>query len=249
MYIREKSYHRFNYKKGGSFLSTLAMSHWRTEVLGFLFVNLSKIPDLILKGFGKTDDTSNLESTLTSEFYEEDKATPKLVSYTHHEGSNQVNKKNIDYYLIKEAFLETFEFDGLNAATKEFTPAFPEDPNRRYEFPTEALTFWAALAIFFGIPNRPEKASLDEGAVWTGRQTIRNFFGGWNPAKWDLKTDENNIEGKVLLNFILLFVPVKIGIAVFKLVTIPFKTTLNFVKLFTEFLPTLARKTTFTVVS
>ncbi|MBX9586426.1 MAG: ankyrin repeat domain-containing protein [Gammaproteobacteria bacterium] len=244
MYEGEKSYHRLNYKKGGSFFSTLAMAHWRTEVLGFLFVNLNKIPDLLQKGFGKTDDTSNLESSLTSAFYEEDKTTPKLVSYTNREGSTQANKKNVGYFLLKEAFLETYEFDGYDAATKEFTPALPEDPNRRDEFPTEALTFWTALAIFFGIPNRPEKASLDEGAVWTGRQYVRNFFGGWNPAKWDLKTNENNIEGKVLLNFILLFILVKIAIPVFKLVTIPFKTTLNIIKLFTEFLPTLARKIT-----
>ncbi|MBX9586427.1 MAG: ankyrin repeat domain-containing protein [Gammaproteobacteria bacterium] len=243
MYEDQRSRHPLNRQKGGTFYSTLAMSHWQTEVLGFLFVNLNKIPDLIQKGFGKTDDMSNLERTLSSAFYEEDRTAPKLVSYLHREGSNQVNKKNNDYYLIKEAFLETFEFDGYNAATKEFTPGLPEDPIRRYEFPTEALTFWTALAIFFGIPSRPEKACLDEGAVWTGRQFIRNFFGGWNPAQWHFETGENNIEGKVLLNFILLFVPVKIAIAVFKLVSIPFKITLNFIKLLTEFLPALALRT------
>ncbi len=236
MYKGEKSSHRFNYDNGGTFLSTMVTTHWRAEVLGFISVNFNKIPALIQNGFGKTDDTSDLENNLS--------AAPKLISYSELDGSKEVTKKNVDYFLFKEAFLETFEFDGYDITTQEFLPAFPEDPTRKYKFPTQALTFWTAVMIFFGIPSRPEKASLDEGAVWTLRQTIRNFFGGWNPVLYNEDTGEDNIEGKVLVNILLTMIPVKIALGLFKLATIPFKTILNTIKLFTEFLPTIASKKT-----
>lgn len=236
MYKGERSSHRFNYNNGGTFLSTMATSHWRAEVLGFIFVNLNKIPALIQDGFGKTDDTSNLETNLS--------AAPKLITHSELEGTSLATNKNVDYFLFKEAFLETFEFDGYDITTQEFLPAFPEDPKRKYKFPTKALTFWTAVMIFFGIPSRPEKANLDEGAVWTLRQTIRNFFGGWNPVLYNEDTGEDNIEGKVLVNILLTIIPVKIALGLFKLVTIPLKTALNTIKLFTEFLPTIASKKT-----
>ncbi len=144
--------------------------------------------------------------------------------------------------MFKKAFLKTYEFDGYDSISKEYIPAFPDDPNQKYTFNPKDLTFWTVLSIFFGIPSRPEKGSK-EGAIWTWRQTIRNFFGGWNPILFDDKTDEDNIQGKVLLNLILITVlPVKIGIALFKCVTLFFKTALNTLKLFTEFLPLLGYK-------
>ncbi len=146
------------------------------------------------------------------------------------------------HLLVKKAFLETYEFDGYDSTSEEYIPAFPDTPNKKYKFPAKDLTIWTALAIFFGIPNRPEKTNINESAVWTWRQYIRNFFGGWNPIIVNEDTDEDNIEGKVLLNLLLIIIPVKIGVALFKLVTIAPKTALNTIILFTEFLPLFAHK-------
>ncbi len=236
-YKNEYHTHRLNYNYGGYFLSTLATSHWRTEVLGFLYVNLSRIPKLIQQGFSTTDNTQNLALTLTSAFLYKGTGKPKLVSADQHKEKNQNIELGWDYSFIKEAFLETYEFDGYNAATQEFTPAFSEDPNRKYKFPAKFLTFWTALAIFCGIPSRPEKFIYKEGVKWTWRQYVRNFFAGWNPIEYNEESDQYNIEGKVLLNLFL--IPLKFFIGLYKLLSIPFKTALNIIKLFTEFLPTV----------
>lgn len=168
-----------------------------------------------------------------------------LAKSCNQDPDNPLGRKVDDdwYLLFKKVFLKSFEFDGYDSTTKEFIPAFSDTPNQKYKFNPKNLTFWTALAIFFGIPSRPEKGGK-EGAVWTWRQYIRNFFGGWNPILFDDETDEDNIEGKVLLNLMLIIFPVKIAIALYKLVSIIFKTALNTLKLFTEFLPLLAFKIT-----
>ncbi len=248
IYKNELTPHQISYElqindpRFTNFISSPGLLHWKREVLGFLFVNLNRIPSLIEKSFHKTDSIINLTSHLNAAFFEDDKTTPKLITYHKLQRNTKNHCEKNDYFSIKATFLETYEFDGFDSATGEFIPAFPGDTKEKYIFPIQALAFSTALAIFFGLPNRPEKACVDEGAIWTWRQYIRNFFGGWNPIEYNPDTEEYNIEGKILLNLILLITPVKITLALLKLAMIPFKTTINIVKFFTEFLPTLLLK-------
>jgi hypothetical protein len=238
-YALESTSHPFDWDKGGRFLSDRAALHWQAEVLGFLSLNLSRIPDLIAQPFVKESNAvRTLVPALTAIFYEEDQLSPKLITREERTSVNKINTNKFLYF--KEAFLETYEFDGYDTTSTQFTPGLKEADESSFEFSSAFLTPFMAISTFFGLPTRPEKASIDEGALLTVRQIVRNFFGGWNPVKYNAETDESNIEGKVLWNII--FLPIKLLIFLIKIATIPFKIALNTIKLFTEFFPTVIAK-------
>ena len=145
--------------------------------------------------------------------------------------------------VVKEYLVKAYGFDGYNPSTRQVTSADGKTSN------VWGIPFGFIVLSFFGIPNRPESV-IDGIPTFSFMQFLRGFIGGWNPVKETISgkvvvngnvtmyedsfAQKRWTEKKIFLGFLLSF---KILVIVpFKLITIPFKTLLNVVKLVTEVL-------------
>jgi hypothetical protein len=153
--------------------------------------------------------------------------------------------------LLKAALLKTYEFDGYDVTTNEFTTTKGiTEHYRSHSF--NRLMYVAGL---LGLPNRPDdtketsqKLDITGGGApkldtqvnffpkLTPGQFLKNFIGGWR----DL-ADESASKKMRLLQFFV--IPLKGMIFCIKLLTFPLKLLLNVAKFFTEFLPVLIADT------
>lgn len=130
---------------------------------------------------------------------------------------------------LKKVFLETYEFDGYDVSKNTFITA--EGDAQAHEYLSDQITVGLLATSFFGLPNRAEDS--DAGApVLTWKQFGKNIVGGWKSHDKGLSTAQSRSQKLALFT-------VKPVIALFKVVGVLLKTTLNIVKLFTEYLPAL----------
>lgn len=128
------------------------------------------------------------------------------------------------------AFIETYGFDGYKEDTTEIITAEGQrkEDGSHYTYESDDLPLRLALMSFFGIPNRVKYIEdTDNSLVIDGRQVLKNFVGGINDNAGDEKKFWQSVASFTVKPFIFII----------KICLIFFKTPLNTLKLFTEFLP------------
>lgn len=128
---------------------------------------------------------------------------------------------------LKAAWIKTYGFDGYDNSTNKFIDA----KGKTNAFEGQTFKKWLHISHFIGLPSRPNAAFREFPELSKG-QLFKNILGGWKSPWSSLSLAQKGL------------VIVKPLIAVFKILLTPLKLVLNIVKLFTEFLPTLAADAT-----
>lgn len=142
------------------------------------------------------------------------------------------------------AFLMTYEVDGFDFTSAKFT--YANDPQPK-ELNSAGFSKWLLVATFFGLPTRPRGRKEGDKVLpsLSFKELLQNFIGGWIPLyhyenQKDSKTGEQiriwDINEKAIWQ--LLSLPIKfLVILPLNILRVFTKTTINIIKLFTEFLP------------
>lgn len=142
---------------------------------------------------------------------------------------------------IEEAFDETYEFDGLSITQRPLRSASklsdkePDDELNNPEDEETLSQIFAYLSPIFGLPTRDV---LKSGDSWKSlfKQLGKNLIGGWDSSP-DISFKKKVWQWVVSPVKVLIILPLKI-------LGFPLKLLLNFMKVFTEFLPLLISSVT-----
>lgn len=143
--------------------------------------------------------------------------------------------------LFYEAFIETYEADGLDIS--DGTPVTAPDISEAAKHSSTLTKIFSCFITFIGLPDRLQWFEADasnkrkKNIHYYGMSLIqlgKNLIGGWD-SRSDI-SKEKKVWQYVSLPFkIFVVLPIK-------LITFPLKLVLNILKLFTEYLPLLISK-------